>query len=102
MKVNDLANHIVSGARVIASGISKVTGVSFNIAVAFESRGGSGRAIAQSTFHHFTDYNWDTRVGAPSFVSEPPGDAILRTPAASADTRRYVRNVALWLAGKDP
>ena len=91
-----------SGARVIASGTSKVTGVAFNIAVAFESRGGSGRAIAQSTFHHFTDYNWDTRVGAPSFVSEPPGDAILRTPAASADTRRYVRNVALWLAGKDP
>jgi hypothetical protein len=91
-----------SGARVIASGTSKATGVSFNIAVAFEARGGSGRAIAESTFHHFADYNWDTRSGAPSFVTEPPGDAILREPEAMADTRRYVRNVALWLGGKDP
>jgi hypothetical protein len=91
-----------SSARVIASGTSKVTGVSFNIAVAFEARGGSGRAVAESTFHHFANYNWDTRSGAPSFVTEPPGDGIAREPQAMADTHRYVRNVALWLGGREP
>jgi hypothetical protein len=91
-----------SGARVIASGTSKATGVSFNIAVAFEAVGGEGRAIAQSTFHHFADYNWDTRSGAPSFVTEPPGDGIVRDPQAMADTHRYVCNVALWLGGREP
>jgi hypothetical protein len=88
-------------ARVIASGCSKATGRPFNIAVAFESRQGYGRAIAQSTFHHFVDYNWDTRKGAPTFVDEPPGDGILRSPDALADTHRYARNVALWLGGRD-
>jgi hypothetical protein len=88
-------------ARVIASGYSKATGRPFNIAVAFESRHEYGRAIAQSTFHHFADYNWDIRKGAPSFVDEPPGDGIYRNIEALADTRRYVRNVALWLGGKD-
>jgi hypothetical protein len=91
-----------SDARVIATGTSKATGRTFNIAVAFESGPGRGRAIAQSTFHHFADYNWDTRLGAPSFVSEPPGGAIMREPTAMADAHRYVLNVALWLAGKDP
>jgi len=87
-------------ARVIASGYSKATGRPFNIAVAFESRHGFGRAIAQSTFHHFADYNWDTRKGAPNFVDEAPGEGIHRNADALADTHRYVRNVALWLAGK--
>ena len=67
-------------ARVIARGRSKATGARFNIAVAFEADGKAGRAIAQSTFHHFADYNWDPRVGAPSFVDEPPGDAISAIP----------------------
>jgi hypothetical protein len=89
-------------ARVIASGRSQATGVSFNLAVAFEAHGSHGRAIAQSTFHHFADYNWDTRSGAPSFVTEPPGNAILRETGALADTHRYVRNLGLWLGGKDP
>jgi len=89
-------------ARVIASGTSKVTGKHFNIAVAFEAQGGNGRGIAQSTFHHFADYNWDISAGAPSFVTEPPGDAIAREPEALDATRRYVRNAALWLAGTDP
>jgi hypothetical protein len=91
-----------SGARVIATGTSRATGREFNIAVAFESEQGNGRAIAQSSFHHFADYNWDTRHGAPSFVVEPPGDAIVRNSEAFGDTRRYARNLALWLAGKDP
>jgi hypothetical protein len=87
-----------AAARVIATGTSKVTGRRFNIAVAFEAGTAGGPAIAQSTFHHFADYNWDTGSGAPSFVDEPPGDAIMRTPQAIADTHRYVTNVARWLA----
>jgi hypothetical protein len=85
-------------ARVIALGTSKVTGRRFNLAVAFEPDATGGPAIAQSTFHHFADYNWDTRSGSPSFVDEPPGDALMRTPEAIRDTQRYVRNVAVWLA----
>jgi hypothetical protein len=88
-----------SAARVIVTGTSKVTGRQFNIAVAFEPGAEGGPAIAHSTFHHFADYNWDPRRGKPSFVDEPPGDAILRDPAALADTHRYVLNVARWLAG---
>jgi hypothetical protein len=88
-----------SAARVIATGTSKATGRQFNIAVAFEPGAEGGPAIAHSTFHHFTDYNWDPRRGKPSFVEEPPGEAILRDRAALTDTHRYVLNVALWLAG---
>jgi hypothetical protein len=84
-------------ARVIALGTSKVSGRRFNIAVAFEPGPDRGPAIAESTFHHFADYNWDTRSGAPSFVTEPPADAIMHTPQAIADTHRYVLNVARWL-----
>ena len=86
-------------ARVVARGRSKSTGARFNIAVAFEAEGQVGRAIAQSTFHHFADYNWDPRLGAPSFVDEPPGDGILRSSEAWASVGRYARNVARWLAG---
>ena len=85
-------------ARVIARGTSMVTGRKFNLAVAFEPNRTGGPAIAESTFHHFVDYNWDTRAGAPSFVSEPPGNAMMQVPQALADTHRYVRNIALWLA----
>jgi hypothetical protein len=88
-----------SDARVIATGTSKATGRPFNIAVAFEAGPGHGRAIAQSTFHHFADYNWDPSRGKPSFVEEPPGDGLARTPQAASDTRRYALNVARWLAG---
>jgi hypothetical protein len=88
-------------ARVIATGRSKVTGRAFNIAVAFEAGADGGRAIAQSTFHHFADYNWNTVKAAPSFVSEPPGNAMAHEPQALADTHRYVLNVAEWLAARD-
>jgi hypothetical protein len=84
-------------ARVIATGVSKVTGRAFNIAVAFESSGRGGRAIAQSTFHHFADYNWNPQAGAPSFVIEPPGQGMQADPEALADTHRYAVNVARWL-----
>jgi hypothetical protein len=85
-------------ARVIATGTSKVTGRPFNLAVAFESVNGSGRAIAQSTFHHFADYNWEPTQGAPSFVTEPVGKALSLSPIAKADVYCYARNIAFWLS----
>jgi len=87
-----------ASARVIATGRSKVTGVAFNIAVAFEPAGTNGPALAESTFHHFADYNWDVGAGAPSFVDEPPGGTLARTPEAMASTKAYMRNLALWLS----
>ncbi|WP_374470111.1 hypothetical protein [Phenylobacterium sp.] len=87
-------------ARVVARGRSKVTGRAFNIAVAFEPGPEGGPAVAQSTFHHFADYNLDPRLGCPTFVDEPPGDGLRRDPEAMADTLRYFRNLAVWLAGR--
>lgn len=87
-------------ARVIASGRSQVTGRPFNLAVAFEAGDGRGRSVAESTFHHFCDYNWEPALGAPSFVSEAPGHALADFPPARASVERYVRNLALWLAGR--
>jgi hypothetical protein len=89
-------------ARVISTGVSKVTGRTFNIAVAFEADAEAGPGLAESTFHHFTDYNWDTAQGCPSFVTESPGNAMVRDPRALLDTHRYVLNVALWLARRTP
>jgi hypothetical protein len=86
-------------ARVIARGKSKVTEKRFNLAVAFEPSVRGGPAVAQSTFHHLADYNWDTRLGCPSFVTELPGNGMQTEPQALRDTRRYAVNVALWLAG---
>jgi hypothetical protein len=90
-------------ARVIATGTSKVSGRPFNLVVAFErardDRGNElGRAIAESSFHHLVDYNWDTSKGCPSFLAEPPGDQIKREPKKLDDVKTYVRNVAGWLA----
>ncbi|MDM0074785.1 hypothetical protein QTH90_10360 [Variovorax sp. J2P1-59] len=87
-----------STARVVMEGTSTVSARRFNIAVAFERTGDGGRAIAQSTFHHFADYNWDPSAGCPSFVSELPGDAMARFPEALRSTRQYVRNLAFWLS----
>jgi hypothetical protein len=86
-------------ARVIARGKSKVTGKHFNLAVAFEPSTNGGPAVAQSTFHHFADYNWDTRHGCPSFVTEAPGNGMQTQPQAMRDIERYSVNVAKWLAG---
>ncbi|HZO53693.1 MAG TPA: hypothetical protein VFB63_13340 [Bryobacteraceae bacterium] len=90
-------------ARVIATGKSQVTGRRFNLAVAFErdrdTNGHNlGRGVAESSFHHFADYNWDIDRGCPSFVTEPPGDAIKREPGKLEHIKRYVRNLAVWLA----
>jgi hypothetical protein len=93
----------LSDARVIATGTSRVTGRPFNLVVAFESARDAhghalGRAVAESSFHHFVDYNWDTSAGCPSFLAEPPGDQIKREPEKLEDVKTYVRNLALWLA----
>ena len=99
-----------SEARVIATGISKTTGRSFNLVAITDRRlsandradatdGKSpGRVIAQSTFHHFTDYNWDVSKGCPSFVTEPAGDGMETEPSALADIHAYVGNLVAWLA----
>ncbi|MGH9930204.1 MAG: hypothetical protein ACREA9_13410 [Pyrinomonadaceae bacterium] len=91
-------------ARVIATGQSKVTGRRFNLVVAFESSTDNhgnqlGRGIAESSFHHFVDYNWDTRLGCPGFLVEPPGDGYKRNPLALQDIKTYVGNAARWLGG---
>jgi hypothetical protein len=86
-------------ARGIAMGVSRVMGRAFNIAVAFAAKATLGPAIAQSSFHHFLDYNWNPRFGRPSFVTEFPGGGMQREPRALLDTQRYVLNAALWLAG---
>jgi hypothetical protein len=56
-----------------------------------------GRAVAESTFHHFADYNWDLDRGAPSFVTEEPGSQIKADPSRLAVYKDYVRNIATWL-----
>jgi len=93
----------VDHARVIATGTSRVTHRPFNLIVAFESAldgdGNTlGRAVAESSFHHFVDYNWDLSKGFPSFLVEPPGDQIKREPEKLGDVKTYVSNLARWLA----
>src|SRR6185369_1437124 len=68
-------------ARVVACGRSAATGTPFNIAIAFERNGG-GRAVVDSSFHHFLDYNLDPHAGCPSFVTEPCGSGMLENPQA--------------------
>ncbi len=90
-------------ARVVATGVSASSGHPVNLIVAFDGERGAdgaplGRAVAQSTFHHFCDYNWDPQTGCPSFVTEPPSDGMRRDPRGLADTHAYVANLAAWLS----
>ncbi|HEV7643827.1 MAG TPA: hypothetical protein VGO50_07805 [Pyrinomonadaceae bacterium] len=92
-------------ARVIATGTSRASGRPFNLVVAFErgtDRHGNhcGRAIAESSFHHLVDYNWDTEMGCPSFLEEPPGTGIKDEPEKLNDIKKYVENLAAWLSPK--
>jgi hypothetical protein len=92
----------VPSAAVLAIGRSAATGRRFNLAVVLEGEYAPdgrpmGRALAESTFHHFADYNWDVDRGAPSFVTELPGTQIKSDPTRLAVFKDYVRNVALWL-----
>lgn len=88
-------------AQVVATGRSKVTDRPFNLVVAFESVIGAngnrcGRAIAESSFHHLVDYNWNVEAGCPDFVEESPGDEFMREPERLNDIKQYVANVARW------
>lgn len=60
-----------------------------------------GRAVAESTFHHFADYNWDLAHGAPSFVTDRPGWQIGADPSRLGVFKDYVRNLATWLQPAD-
>jgi hypothetical protein len=88
-------------AGVVAKGRSKRSGSEFNLAVAFEPlprNGMKGRAVADSSFHHFLDYNLDPSKGCPSFVTEKPGYGMLENPDALEDTKAYIRNLAARLS----
>ena len=90
-------------ARVIATSVSQTTKRDFNLIVAFEARDDAhgnrlGRAVAQSSFHHLVDYNWDTSKGCPTFLIEPPGHQIEREPEKLNDVKTYVSNAASWLS----
>src|SRR6202521_1549118 len=79
-------------ARVIATGQSQVTGRPFNLIVTFESsrdeHGNTlGRGIAESSFHHLVDYNWDTSRGCPSLLTELPGEQVKRKPETLGDIK---------------
>lgn len=92
-------------ARVVATGKSIITQRPFNLMVAFEQDEDEeghklGRGIAESSFHHFADYNWNPANGSPSFVTEQPGDTMQTEPRALDDLKTYIRNAALWLAAK--
>jgi len=91
-----------NSARVVATGLSNVTGRPFNLVVAFENSTDSfgnilGRAVAESSFHHFVDYNWNTEMGCPTFLEEPPGNGFKTEPGKLDDFKVYLRNLALWL-----
>jgi hypothetical protein len=93
-------------ATALAQGRSTVTGRQFNLSVALDGEhtpdGRSmGPAVAESTFHHFANYNWDLDLGCPSFVSEPPGSEIKADPSRLAVFKQYVHNIATWL-GSNP
>jgi len=90
-------------ARVVAVGTSQVTNKDFNLVIAFDrsddSHGNScGRGIAESSFHHLVDYNWDISKGCPDFVEESPGDGYQQNPQALEDIKTYTANLAKWLA----
>ena len=93
-----------ANARVVAASKSLVTERPFNLIVAFEHQtdqhgNGLGRAIAESSFHHMADYNWNPEMGCPSFLEEPPGDQYRREPDKLNDVKQYLANAAAWLAG---
>jgi hypothetical protein len=88
----------VKSGRVIATGTSILTQRAFNLTLAFEADGKQGRAIVDSSFHHFLDYNLDPDKGCPSYVTEPVGSGMKNNAQARADTETYFLNLADWLS----
>ena len=91
-----------SFAHTLAHGRSTVTGRHFNLAVCLDGEQTAdgrpmGRVVAESTFHHFVDLNWDVDLGAPSFVTDPPGDEMKRDPSRLNIFKGYVDNIVRWL-----
>jgi hypothetical protein len=91
-----------SHATVLGQGRSTASGRRFNLAVVLDGELAAdgrpmGRVLAESTFHHFADYNWDLDYGAPSFVTEQPGTEIKADPSRLAIFKDYIRNIATWL-----
>ncbi|MGI8544808.1 MAG: hypothetical protein ACR2MD_15205 [Aridibacter sp.] len=89
-------------ASVIAKGKSLTTENKFNLLVAFEKSSDQhgnnlGSAVAESSFHHLVDYNWDTTMGCPTFLEEPPGNEVKESPEKLEDIKTYVANLAKWL-----
>lgn len=89
--------------QIVATGVSQTTGQRFNLIVAIDQRvdghgNRCGRAVAESSFHHFADYNWDIAKGCPSFLLEPPGHEIQDDPSRLRDIKTYVANLASWLS----
>ena len=90
-------------ARAIATGKSQTTGREFNLIIAFEhstdTHGNTlGRGIAESSFHHLVDYNWNPDMGCPTFLTDPPGNGYRETPEAIEDVKNYAANLARWLS----
>ena len=93
-----------ASARAIATGKSQTTGRTFNLIVAFEASvdahgNALGRGIAESSFHHLVDYNWNPEIGAPTFLTDLPGNGYRESPSNLDDVKTYVSNLARWLSG---
>lgn len=89
-------------ARVIAKSKSLMTGNDFNLLVVFENSkdkhgNNLGRAVAESSFHHLVDYNWNIEMGCPTFLEEPPGNGYKEHPERLEDIKTYAANLAKWL-----
>jgi len=87
-----------SNAELLVRGTSKVSGAKFGEVVAFEECKEHGRGVAESSFHHFADYNWDPRLGCPSFVTEQCSSQVLRNPNRLGDVQAYIQNLGRWLS----
>jgi hypothetical protein len=89
-------------ALALAQGRSTETGYRFNLAVLLDgelTQDGRpmGRALAESSFHHFADYNWDLGRSAPTSVTEAPGVGVGCDPSRLFVFKAYVHNIATWL-----
>ena len=89
--------------RVVAEGLSTLSGRSFNLVVAEDRVSGDdgrrhGRIVAHSSFAPPLRLQLETSAGAPSFVDDPPGTGIAGDPHALDDIKTYVGNAVHWLA----
>ncbi|MEM9802487.1 MAG: hypothetical protein AAGA20_19315 [Planctomycetota bacterium] len=95
------ALRVPEGGVAIARSSSRLSGRHFLLAVAFDHPASDGapgrRAVAQSTFHHFADYNIDVGDGAPSFVTDPVAPEADRDPEGARQSIQYWENLAGWL-----